>query len=366
MKQERFVPFKVTGVDSLGQGVSKLTDKVVFIPKTTLGDEGIAKINSEKKGVVFASVHQLERASADRVQPPCPHFDNCPSCHFQHVTYEKELGFKTESFQKLFRKLPLPQVEVIKAPERLNYRNRIQLHYSLKTKLLGMRLPHSHDILPVPQCQMGVPEIENELKKLYENERWLREAPKDRPEGHVELYYVNNELRKNWNRPYADGGFTQVYQEMNQKLKSILTSEWKLQSPGGLLDLFGGNGNLSQDLNYSQRLCVDIYPSQKGEEFFHQDLYGEKAMKSVLSELKKRQLNVQNLLIDPPRSGLKDLQEWIAALRPRLVAYVSCDPHTLARDLSQLQGYRITRAFLVDFFPSTFHFESMIFLEQNP
>ncbi|WP_369793742.1 hypothetical protein [Bacteriovorax sp. DB6_IX] len=45
--------------------------------------------------------------------------------------------------------------------------------------------------------------------------------------------------------------------------------------------------------------------------------------------------------------------------------YVSCNPQTLARDIKNLQNeYQIERLFLVDFFPSTKHFESMMFLKR--
>ncbi len=365
MREKRSIPFEITSIDSLGQGVSKLTDKVTFIPKTTVGDKGTANINSEKKGVVFASMERLNSCSSERIIPECPHFEKCPSCHFLHVPYDKELEYKKQNFEKLFRKLTLSQVEIVGAPSRFGYRNRIQLHYSLKNKLIGMRQPHSFEILPIPKCKIGLTEIQKELHRLYENENWLKEAPAAPMEGHLEIYWMNNQIQLNWNKPYADGGFTQVYALMNEKLKSVIQQYWSTHSPMTLLDLFGGNGNLSDALNYSSRLCVDIYPSRKEEGFFHQNLYDEKALKQVQIKLTSLDIDVNHLLLDPPRSGFKELKLWLECFRPEHVAYISCDPHTMARDLAGIDNYQFTKAILLDFFPSTFHFETLIFLERK-
>ncbi len=74
------------------------------------------------------------------------------------------------------------------------------------------------------------------------------------------------------------------------------------------------------------------------------------------------------ILVDPPRSGLpRKVSEFLArAKTPRLV-YVSCNPVTLARDLSLLVsgGYGIADMRLFDFFPQTSHVESVARLQWN-
>ncbi len=352
-------------MDSLGQGVSKATNKVTFIPKTTIGDRGEAQVMSERKGVVFARMIRLESPSAERVPPLCSHFSTCPSCHYQHVSYESELKYKKESFERLFRKLPLPAVQVIEAPQRSHYRNRIQLHYSIKTKLLGMRDPLTFEIIPIPNCLIGVPEILHKLTQLYHDQQWIKLVPEGSPEGHVELYWKDNQLQLSWNKPYSEGGFTQVYELMNERLKDELSSFFSVSPIKGLLDLFGGNGNLSHNLGAPKRLCIDIYKEKKGSDFFNQDLYAFNALKNIKLAVEGRQMDISHLIIDPPRSGFKEFSEVLNLLTPQFAAYVSCDPHTLARDLESLTDYDIKKAFLIDFFPSTFHFESMIFLERK-
>lgn len=67
-------------------------------------------------------------------------------------------------------------------------------------------------------------------------------------------------------------------------------------------------------------------------------------------------------VVDPPRAGLgAEVTTLLARIAPREIVYVSCDPATLARDLSALlqSGYRLQSVTLVDLFPQTFHIESV-------
>lgn len=71
--------------------------------------------------------------------------------------------------------------------------------------------------------------------------------------------------------------------------------------------------------------------------------------------------------VDPPRKGLApDVIETVAAMAPRTVVYVSCDPATLARDLARFaqQGYRAEKAVAVDLFPRTAHVETVVMLSK--
>ncbi len=73
------------------------------------------------------------------------------------------------------------------------------------------------------------------------------------------------------------------------------------------------------------------------------------------------------MLLDPPRSGAAAVIGDIAALAPGRIAYVSCHPGSLARDIGQLvhdHGYVLKAAGVLDMFPHTGHVESMAFLER--
>mgnify|MGYP000756558772 CR=1 FL=1 len=91
----------------------------------------------------------------------------------------------------------------------------------------------------------------------------------------------------------------------------------------------------------------------------------------VAAELALRQLRPDVICVDPPRKGLvPEVIASIAAMAPRRVVYVSCDPGTLGRDVKRFaeMGYLARRAVAVDLFPRTRHVETVVLLsrETNP
>jgi 23S rRNA (uracil1939-C5)-methyltransferase len=72
------------------------------------------------------------------------------------------------------------------------------------------------------------------------------------------------------------------------------------------------------------------------------------------------------VVLDPPRAGAKDALRGIVTLRPTAIAYVSCDPVTLARDLREIvaAGYRLESVRCFDMFPHTHHVETLAWLDR--
>jgi 23S rRNA (uracil1939-C5)-methyltransferase len=69
------------------------------------------------------------------------------------------------------------------------------------------------------------------------------------------------------------------------------------------------------------------------------------------------------IVVDPPRTGLgAETCALLAEIAATAVAYVSCDPATLARDLRTLiaSGYKVQSITLADLFPQTFHLETVV------
>jgi 23S rRNA (uracil1939-C5)-methyltransferase len=72
-----------------------------------------------------------------------------------------------------------------------------------------------------------------------------------------------------------------------------------------------------------------------------------------------------HVLLDPPRTGAREVLAAVAALAPRRVLYISCHPGSLARDLGVLvheHGLTLEAAGVVDMFPHTAHVESLALL----
>lgn len=355
--------FIIDHIDPLGQGVFKEDDQIFFIPKTLPSEQGEFKILKKKKGVHFGKAISIKKSSPNRINPECEHFLDCPGCHFQHTNYDQELSFKKQTFHKLLKNTAFEEhnIDIIKSPERFGYRNRIQLHYNLKTKSLGFQDAKENRIINVPNCIITVPQIQKEIKALYQNSSWIREAKKYKTyKGHVELYYTQGKLIKTWNKSYADGGFTQVNQNANIKMLDYIS-----QNTGSydfILDLFGGNGNISDKINFKTRLVADFYKETKSEEFINQNLYSEDAISKIKSKIDGKSVDL--LILDPPRSGLKELNQWIEVFNPKELLYISCSPPTMRRDLVNIEKkYTIKKSTIIDLFPSTFHYESLVHIK---
>ena len=72
------------------------------------------------------------------------------------------------------------------------------------------------------------------------------------------------------------------------------------------------------------------------------------------------------VLLNPPRGGCwsEDL-EALDRIAPQHLIYISCNPTTLARDLSKLSAsYEVISLDLVDLFPMTYHFETVVGLQR--
>ncbi|MEK6795210.1 MAG: 23S rRNA (uracil(1939)-C(5))-methyltransferase RlmD [Spirochaetota bacterium] len=75
-----------------------------------------------------------------------------------------------------------------------------------------------------------------------------------------------------------------------------------------------------------------------------------------------------NLLLDPPRAGLsEDMRAMIPSMQFKRIVYVSCNPHTQARDAAVFtaNGYRVTRIAPFDMFPHTYHIECVMVFERS-
>jgi 23S rRNA (uracil1939-C5)-methyltransferase len=138
-----------------------------------------------------------------------------------------------------------------------------------------------------------------------------------------------------------------------------------------LLDVYCGVGLFSAFLAPKCGRLIGIEASSSAcedfavnlDEFDHVELY-EGLVEEVIPLLEAKP---DIVLVDPPRAGLeKHVVDGILKLSPRVIAYVSCDPSTLARDSKRLieGGYNLKQVTPFDLFPQTYHIESISIFEQ--
>jgi 23S rRNA (uracil1939-C5)-methyltransferase len=152
--------------------------------------------------------------------------------------------------------------------------------------------------------------------------------------------------------------------------------EWLAPQPGQrVLELFCGLGNFSAPLAQTgvELMAVEgeaglVQRARDNAQRLGLDIRFERAdLFTPVADAPWLQGHFDTMLLDPPRSGAKEVLPLIAAKKPARIVYVSCHPGTLARDAGALvheHGYRLVRAGVMDMFPHTAHVESMALFEK--
>jgi 23S rRNA (uracil1939-C5)-methyltransferase len=165
--------------------------------------------------------------------------------------------------------------------------------------------------------------------------------------------------------------FTQVNFEMNQEMVNLALSMLDLNQEDLVLDLFCGLGNFTLPIaKYAKHVVgVDgdiglinrakqnaISNEIENVEFFAANLFEDS---SAFTWFRNKRYN--KALIDPARTGAKEILPSLSKLGIELIVYVSCNPATLARDAKILEddGYKVLKAGVMDMFPHTGHVESI-------
>lgn len=164
--------------------------------------------------------------------------------------------------------------------------------------------------------------------------------------------------------------FFQVNTPMAEKMVDYLLEHLPVSRSTNILEVYCGVGTFSAFLaeKCGQLIGIEISTSAcedyliNLDEFDNVALYEDDA-RAVLSQLEAKQ---DIVLVDPPRSGLdRQVLDGILRLKPGVIAYVSCDPATLARDAARLikGGYQLVEVTPFDLFPQTYHIESISLFE---
>ena len=147
---------------------------------------------------------------------------------------------------------------------------------------------------------------------------------------------------------------------MNKKLRSLIKDRITGKNLE-ILDLFGGSGNLTRELSQCKVQIIDISPPPK-ELKSHQS-YFRINLKKGFGPIKE---HFDVLILDPPRAGFKDIDIFFKSSIAKDFFYISCNPATLKRDLEKVSDiYNILEIHLLDFFPSTYHFETLVYLSKR-
>jgi 23S rRNA (uracil1939-C5)-methyltransferase len=418
---ERDVHVTIESMAFQGNGVARVNGKVVFVPQSVKGETVEVEIISEKKDYCIGTLNQITVPSPFRVTPPCPYFSLCGGCQWQHIDHQAQAGFKKEILEETLKRLgglrEDPPVTVFPSPLAYGYRVRIQLkgrqgrtgYYEKRSHrivpiercpiahpLINQIIPLLQDSLPLfshvkeievnvsPEEGRGIlilhpfpsaPRIEKEIPDVLHHHPLLKGVAVAR-KGKLTLFgeadltftvcFQKNGQTKTVKLRTSPESFFQIHPEQNHRLIQTVIDFGALKQGEKVLDLYAGIGNFTLPLaSYTQditgieenRAAVKdarnnaLANGIEGCRFIHGKV-GE-----VLKNTSLEKPDV--ILLDPPRSGCKEVVAHIVGLAPERIIYVSCDPTTFSRDLRLFakSGYTLQRIALIDLFPQTYHME---------
>ena len=418
-----------------GDGLGHAEGNTVFVPYVLPNEELRAEVTSRKKKLVWAKPLEILKEDAARIKPVCPHFGTCGGCHYQHASYESQVALKIEILRETLSRMGGVNWTGDITPhtaEPLHYRNRAQWAVrNANPRALGYYLPESNAIVPIDHCDVLSPGLADTFARLQEiardgslpSEVLEIEAFVDSADSKVALNVAFKEF------PKSVAELTKLFHSAVPALYSLLLLDQKknrfeLSGPGYLIQEAGGyqfrvshlsffqvNRFLVEDLlrtviaGAKGDLALDLYA---GVGFFTLPLTkafqrvvsvdanlsatrnlrenADTADTTILSQhvqteefLKTTTEAPDFVVLDPPRAGLGQTSaQKLAELGPKEIAYLSCDPSTLARDLAILMHtprkpaevtttahhYEIQSMDFFDLFPQTYHIEALVRLRR--
>ena len=398
-----------------GDGVGRLDDGIaVFVPRTAPDDLVEIELTARKPRYARGRVVRIMAPSPHRVPPPCPHYegDACGGCQIQHLTPEAQLAAKRAIVREALRRIgriPLEDVEIVPAAQAWQYRTTLTLAMDEAGRIGLHPWDRPDAVFPLDDC--GITRAP--LMRLWQGLKGhtgllpphtthlvMREdrnggahllvrgghppwsaAPLARAlgDGAVALWWEPEDgaARVVAGSPtgFPATAFAQGQPDLSDRIRQDAVAA--LGDVAGLTvwDLYGGTGDgarllaargaraWSVDANRSAVEWAARQPAPPGAPE-GSPAYLEGRVEEVLHRLPEPQL----VLLNPPRTGVgarvaAALNELGQAGRARRVAYVSCDPATLARDLGRMPAFRVAAVRAYDLFPQTAHVETLAALE---
>lgn len=417
---------QLTDLTYSASAVGRINGIVTFVHRGVPNETAQVEITEVKKRHLHARIDKVIAPSPDRCPPPCSYFDaGCGGCQWQHINVDAQLAAKTRVLTEALNRIgglsSLPDITCHPASQSLAYRNNIRLAVTAVRPRIkfGFKQEGSHDVLPIDRCEIALPAINHALPQVADlmtslrcfqvNELTLRtSATTDEvmlilifPKKHKpRLKFTDKDLRD-----YPAIHSIYIQSGAGGRPVRIAGRETLSETVDGLCFEIGPQTFFQNNLAGLERLvgivrrhiqanpptvAIDAHcgvgtftlpVAQTAKAAFGLDLQAE-AVTLATSNAKTNDITNVNfrvghlnklgsvkadlVLLDPPRGGCwaEDL-EALDRIAPQHILYISCNPTTLARDLSKLNGsYEVASLDLVDLFPMTYHFETVVGLRR--
>ncbi len=179
--ESRSMQLKIEKLVYGGDGLARLPadergpGKTVFVPFVLEEEQVGVAVAEQKLGFARGQLERVIKSSGERIEPPCPYFQRCGGCHYQHANYRHQLEIKAGILRETLKrtaKVELPcELQVHPSPE-WGYRNRTRLKVQSEPEFaLGYYRFRSHQLLPVEQCPISSPLINRAIAALWASGR---------------------------------------------------------------------------------------------------------------------------------------------------------------------------------------------------
>lgn len=390
-----------SGGDCVGQVTSKdspLTGLKVFVAGTVPGELIRAQVEAPGGGFAAGRLLKVLKPSSKRVAPNCQYFDQCGGCQLQHIEVEEQRRLKRDMVEGMLSKQaklqPTNGVILIGADlPTFGYRSRITLHLD-RSGQLGFFRHKSAEVVDISECLIANEalnqtlarirplaatlasciesiSIQEHLGSVYVVLREYEQSPchREKYEAVTKQTAVQvlvedgrGKVRFGSKDAFPAGHFAQVNNSGNELLKKIVLEQ---ELGDEVTEFYAGSGNISLVLAANGKR-VEAVEADNHLVRFGQKLAQEAGVSSRLTfftasaeQFVKEHAILPSVLLDPPRSGAKEVVKSLAQADVKFITYVSCNLPTLCRDLRTLAdaGFVLEKVQVLDLFPQTGHVE---------
>ncbi len=384
------IELDITSMAHGGEAVARHEGRVVFVRDALPGETVIAEVTAMPGHGRFmrARAAEIVIASPDRVLPPCRYADRCGGCDWQHIALPAQRRLKaTVIAEQLTRIGGEPadrwshlEVEPLEGDvDGLRWRTRMRYAVDSEGRP-GLRAHHAHDVVTVTECLIASPAIGGAgvLDRAWPGAQEILGVQPDGaavvlPDPRAGQARVTQQAAdREWT--FDATAFWQVHPGAADALVRAVDVLLRPRAGEHLVDLYAGVGL------FAGAFAATLGPGGRTDAVESDETAIKGARRSLHDVptihihhervdrwLKKGPLRHCDLVVlDPPRTGAgREVMERAAALQPRAIAYVACDPAALARDIATARqlGWDMTALRAFDLFPMTHHVECVALLE---
>ena len=381
-----------------GEAVGRVDGKAVFVDGAAPGEVVEVDIHDERGSWARGTLVSITEPSRHRIDPTCRHFGRCGGCQWQFAPREAQAGWKKDIVAGQLRhlgKIADPDVRSTLTPgPAFGYRNRMDFRVEGGSAALYRR--RSKDLEVLEECPILSQSIAGMLDEVGDLTPLHRITLRAGVNTGDRLAIVSGGLPEeadNWSFPVCRirrgraeaisgdpflseviagirfritaSAFFQNNTQAAELLVQLAGEALEVSAEDTLLDAYAGGGLFALTVGRTARriLAIESAGMAADDLAFNSKAAGidvEVLPGSVEGGIGSGEWTVA--VCDPPRTGLgADGVAAVTRTRPRAVAYVACDPASLARDARLLAeaGYDFDYAVPVDMFPQTFHVETV-------